>query len=437
MKNIFKSIVGVVVLTMFMQSCMEYVDPTKMEDYLAAPEFTPDMSYDKDAMIAWDDILNDGEEYFPYSYQITNKPGSMIYRKNYGIRFDAYGGWWDQRMLRTGFDVEGDFEIEFKGRIVQGTGDAVWQKGGIIVGDLGGSPSAMWLSLENPFEANKGRVCKYMPGVPSDDNDPNLNGEWVWWLDEGNFNQFEWQVIKAVRVGNTLTLYRNGIEIYTETNDWVNNINGHVGLSVEALSFDFEYLTVNGVTENFADTDNLTLIEDNWYNLDLIPDMAPSVWETTEEGLNVIARYGWNHRRVSDVTIAQGQDFTAEIKVRLNEGNARFPKAGLMLGDLGNDSPGFIFGLDNNVDVNEGNSAVKFIRGRPGGEWSNIIPSQFDISKWHVLRVSRIGDSMYLYIDGNRVYFEKGTHIGIIEGTLGLLVEGCDADIEYVSYKFD
>jgi hypothetical protein len=414
--KILKITLSIALVAFFMQSCLDiYTDPTYMEDYLVAPEYTPDVTYDASDLYGWDRLPGDGEEYYPNIYQVTNKPGSMIYRKSYGIRFDAYGGWWDQRFYRTGFDVNGDFEIEFKVRIVQGTGDAFWQKAGIFVGDIGGNPANLWLSLENPVEPNNGRVNRYIPGS---------NPEWLN-LDEGNFSVFDWQVIKAVRTGNNLKIYRNGNMILDYTNNLVNNINGKVGISAEALSGEYEYLTVNGVKDDFTDMDN-------WANLDKIPVLPPSKWTLNDTILNVVASYGWHHRAVGEVVSG---DFTIETKVRMNSTNSRYPKAGIMIGELGDDAPSLIYAIDANVDVNNGNSVVKFFPGRPGGEWSNVVPNDFNSNDWHSLRLDKIGDVMYVYVDGVRVFFEKGHYISNISGKMGLLVEGCDADFEFVSYK--
>lgn len=428
MKNkILKSIVGVVILALFSQSCYQDVEPTRMEEYLNAPDYTPTWNDDFQDLENFEKMPDDGDVFFPYYYQITDKPGALVYRNSAGIKVEAYAGGWDQRFIRTGFEVNGDFEIEVKLHIVQGTGDAAWQKAGIIVGDIGSGVPNFWLSLENPVELNNGRVNRFLPGAAT---------EWLN-MDEGNFSVFDWQIIKAVRTGNTLMIYRNGNEILSYTDDLVLNINGKVGISAEALSAEYEYLMVNGVTDDFADLDDVAM--GNWINLDQYNTVGgiPSVWTTTENGVNVVAADGWNHRLVTDNVITQGQNFTAEIKLKWNNSNSRYPKAGLLIGELGNDAPNLIFGFDNNVDTNEGHSVVKFIKGRPSGEWSNIIPSPYNISEWHTLRITRIDDSMYMYIDGIRTYFEKGAHISALQGKLGLIAEGCDADMEYLSYSAD
>lgn len=414
MKNITIVYIGIFVVALFMQSCekMTYSDPTHMEDYLAAPEFTPDLVQDKDDMIEWERLEGDGESgYFPYIYQITDKPGSMIYRKDYGIRFDAYGGWWDQRTVRTGFEVNGDFEIEFKMRIVEGTGDAVWQKAGIIVGDVGGDPAKLWLSLENPIDPDLGRINRFIPGA---------SPKWFQ-IDKGNFSVFDWQVIKAVRTGNTLKIFRNGTEVDSYTNDLVANINGKVGLSAEALSADYEYIMVNGVKDDFTDMDN-------WENLDKTAVIPPSEWTVTEESLNVVARYGLNHRAMWD---AVPENFTTEFKIKIDNPNSSSPKAGILVGELGDGVPECYVGLDFEGD---NNSVVKYINGKsviklksPAGE--------FSVKNWHTIRVSKLQDELFLYLDGVRIHFEKGSHITNIQGKLGVFVEGCEADFESVSVK--
>ena len=415
--KLIKITLSIALVAFFMQSCEDiYTDPTYMEDYLEAPVFTPDNIYKAKDLFEWDKLPNDGEdEYYPYIYQVTNKPGSMIYRKGYGIRLDAYGGWWDQRSIRTGFEVNGDFEIEFKARIVSGTGDAVWQKGGIIVGDIGGAPANLWLSLENPVEVNHGRVNRFIPG-----------SEIEWFnMDEGNFSVFDWQVIKAVRVGNTLSIYRDGNLIDTYTHESVGNINGKVGISAEALSVEYEYLTVNGNKDDFTNMDN-------WSNLDKIPVVPPSEWTLNDTILNVVASYGWNHRAVNGVIPG---DFTVETKVRINSTNSTYPMVGIMVGELGDGVPAFIYSLDANKDINNGSSVTKYFPARPGGEWSSIVPNDFNSKDWHTLRLRKVNDVMYVYVDGVRQSFEKGDYISNISGKIGLFAMGCDADYEYVSIK--
>ena len=414
MKNNILTGLWIIAALFLVQSCekMEYSDPTHMEDYLKVGEFTPDVVNDAEAMIGWDRLPNDGEsKYYPFIYQITGKPGSMIYRKPYGIRFDAYGGWWDQRTVREGFDVNGDFEIEFKMRFVDGTGDDFWQKAGIIIGDTGGDPAKLWLSLENPSEKHLQRVNCYISGAEV---------EWLR-LDEGKFSATEWQVIKAVRTGSTFKVYRNGNEIYTVTNDLIANMNGKVGLSAEALSADFEYVKVNGVVDDFTNMDN-------WKNLDAIPVMEPSKWEITDEGLNVVARYGLNHRAISDYNV---QDFTAEIKIKIDNPNSLNPKAGLMIGELGDGLPKILVGLD----LEGGNnSIVKFIDGKT---WIKLQSpaGAIDCTQWQLIRVNRIKDELFIYLNDIRIHYEKGDYLYDVNGKLGLLVEGCEADIEYVSIK--
>lgn len=369
-------------------------------------------------MDSWTRLDGDGEDYFPYYYQITNLPGSMIYRRDYGIRFDAYGGGWGQRTLRNGFEVNGDFEIEFKGRIVQGTGDAVWQKGGVFVGDVGEAPPKLWLSFENPIEPANARICRYIPGG---------NPEWKWDIDHHNFSQYEWQVVKAVRVGNTLTIYRNGNQVYTETAAYVSQINGTVGLMTEALSFEYEYLTVDGVKEDFTNLDNANTT--NWLNLDQLTTTTPSTWTTTNEGLQVTAQNGWNHRAVMQPV---SQNFTVEFKVKVSNPIGTNPKAGIMLGDLGDGVPNLILGLDH---YDGGSSIVKYIPGRTGGEWHNFSTSGLDVTKWQTIRLKKVDNAIYIYLDGIRVYFEQGSYINNLQGNLGIIVEACTADFEFVSFK--
>lgn len=419
--NFKKISVIAVLLAFFMQSCekMEYADPTYMEDHLQAGEFTPDWTNNLATMDDWEILPNDGEAFAPYWYEITNKTGSIIKRTGNGINFDAYGGWWDQRFFRDGFDITPgtDFEIEVKFHIVAGTGDAVWQKGGLIIGAPGGSEPQMWLSLENPFEPNNGRVNIFCP--PAD----------TFWfnMDEGNFSVFDWQVLKVTRTGNTLTIYRNDNVINTITGANVPSISGKVGMSAEALSAEYEYLMVNGVKDDFSDLDNPDM--GNWSNLNQhnVTPEPPSIWTPSDIGLHVIAKQGWNHRAMRDMVSG---DFTTEFKVKVYNPEGLTSRAGIIVGELGNDAPSMIVALNN---TNGGNSVTKIV----GGVLGNFSTPGLNVNDWQTIRVQKIGDNLYIYVDGIRAYYEKGVGIENIYGRLGMYVEGCEAEFEFISYSAD
>ena len=417
--NLKKILVGAVLLAFFMQSCEEYSDPTYMEDYTQAGEFTPDWTDNLATMDNWETLPNDGETYAPYWYEITNKPGSVITRTANGINFDAYGGWWDQRFIRDGFEIaeNTDFEIEMKLHIVAGTGDAVWQKGGLIIGDIGGGEPEMWLSLENPLEPNNGRV-----------NTLCAKAGLGWHnVDEGNFSVFDWQVIKVTRTGNTLKFYRNGAEINSVTTPDIPLIKGRVGLSAEALSAEYEYLMVNGVKDDFSDLDNSDM--GNWSNLDQheVTPEPPSVWTPSDEGLHVIAKQGWNHRAMGDMV---SENFTVEFKVKMYNSEGLASRAGIMVGELGNGEPSMVIALDNS---NGGNSMAKFL----GGALGNFGAPDLNVNNWQTIRVQKSDDNLYIYINGTRAYYQKGDAITSIYGRLGMYVEGAEAEFKFISYKAD
>ena len=422
----FKIIIGVFIVALFLQSCEDiYSEPTRMEDYLAASEFTPDWTDVLSTMDNWETLPNDGvASYFPYSYEVTGKPGSVIKRTAEGIRFDAYGGWWDQRFIREGFDIAAntDFEIEMKLHIVAGTGDATWQKGGLIIGDIGGADPIMWFSLENPLEPNNGRVNMLCPKA-------GLN----WFnMDEGNFSVFDWQILKVTRVGDILTIYRNGVEINTVTAPDVSSISGKVGFSAEALSAQYEYLMVNGVKDDFSDLDNENM--GNWTNLNQHPNAegGPAVWTPSADGLNVVALVGWNHRAMKE-NLMVTESFTCEFEVSLNNPTGDSPKAAVMIGELGNNVPELVVGLD----LEGGNhSVVKFLNGK---SWIKLQSPEgpINVQQFHKIRVTKNKDELFVYIDGNRAHYEKGDYVANIQGRLGVLVEDCEADFKSISYKAD
>ncbi|MCK5788621.1 MAG: hypothetical protein KAH32_06460, partial [Chlamydiia bacterium] len=358
-----------------------------------------------------------------YSYQVTALPGSDITRNGEGIKFDAYGGWWDQRVVREGFDIapNTDFEIEVKLHLVAGTGDAAWQKGGIIIGDIGGAEPVMWFSLENPVEPNNGRVNMFCPKAG------------LTWhnMDEGTFSVNDWQVIKVIRTGSTLTIYRNGTEINSVTTADIPAISGKVALSAEALSVQYEYLKVNSDKDDFSDLDNKD--QTTWTNLDQHEVEKPkvTVWTPTPDGLNVVAYAGWNSRAMFTNITSVPESFIYEFEVRLTNPNGDFPKASIMVGELGNVVPELLVGLD----LEGGNnSVVKFINGKP---WIKLQSpeGEIDVKQFHKIRVTKNKDELFVYIDGNRAHYEKGDHINNIQGRLGIQVENCEADYKFVSFK--
>ena len=420
MKNLIKYTLALGIAGFFTQSCEKQGEATYMDDFLVAEEFVPDWTDNLSTMDKWETLPNDGESgaFYPYSYSVIDNPAATITRIDVGIKYDSYDEWWDQRFVREGFDVAGDFEIEFEVRMLAGT--AVWQKTGIFVGEVGGSTPKIWLSLEGPVGDAKVNIHTGDGTVRQ------------WYnADVGNFDVYDWQVIKAVRVGNKLTIYRNGNIVDQFTDDVVLGIEGKVGISAEGISAEFKYLKVNGVVDDFSSLDNADM--GNWSNLvqhDL-DNMKPSVWTPSENGLNVVANSGWNHRALGD---AIPENFTVEYKVKINSANSTYPKAGLMIGELGGDAPSMILGLDNNGG---GSSIVKFIKDRPGGEWQNFGVSGLDVHKWQTIRIKRAGDNMYIYINGIREYYEKGDYVANMQGRLGFIVEGCDTDYEFISYKTD
>ncbi len=175
--------------------------------------------------------------------------------------------------------------------------------------------------------------------------------------------------------------------------------------------------------------DNFTTL-DTWSPLEAVVE-TPSTWTTDDNGLHITAIGGWNHRAVKDDLPT---NFTVEYKVKMGNPTGSFPKAGIIIGDLGSVVPNLILGLDH---ASGGSSVVKFIPGRAGGEWHNFGISGFDVTKWQTIRLKKDGDAIYIYNNGMRVYFEQGDHINNIQGKLGLFAESCDADFEFISFKED
>ena len=395
------------------QSCEKQAEPTYMEDYLKAEDFTADWTDDFANLDRWEMLPNDGEEnLYPFYYQVIDVPDAKVYPEDYGIRFDAYSNGWNQRFVRDGFDVDGDFEIEFKVKIIEGTGSEDWQKGGFFIGDIGDNPPELWLTLENPVDVNHGNVNRYIPGAEE---------EWLK-MDEGQLSVFDWQVLKVIKSGNNLKIYRNDQQILDYTNDIVNNIKGKVGICADGLSCDYEYLSVNGVKDDFTNMDN-------WSNLEEVTTTPPSVWTPGEDGLTVVAQEGWNHRAMWETL---PENYIVEFKIKMGEPISTFPKAGIVIGELGDSTPKMILGLDNYAGES---SIVKYIQSRPGDEWQNFKIPELNVKEWQLIRLKKTEDNIFVYINGYLAYYEKGEYIANMQGRLGLIVEGCEAYYEFLSYK--
>ena len=384
-------------VAIFMQSCEERADATYMDDFLVAEEFIPIWTDEFADISNWSKIENDGEE-----MRLGNDPDASWEKGTFGLNVQAAGGW-NHRIIRD--EIVGDFTVEFKIKLNSTSSD--YPKAGIFVGDIGDVAPKLWLALDNWGGGNL--LVKFLPG--------SVNNDWHNFGVPG-FDCYQWQVIKAVKEGNKFTVYINGEEVTTEEGAYVADIAGNFGLSVEGCNADIEYVSVNGWTENFENFDN-------WQ-----PKAEPaSTWITDNDGLHVTARSGWHHRLVRETVPT---NFTVEYKVKLDNPTSAYPKAGLFIGELGDGVPNLILGLDH---YDGGSTVVKFIAGRPGGEWHNFGVSGMDVKKWQTIRLKKIDNAIYIYMDGIRVYFEQGDHIENIQGKLGLFAEGCQADFQFVSFK--
>jgi hypothetical protein len=191
-----------------------------------------------------------------------------------------------------------------------------------------------------------------------------------------------------------------------------------------------DYLSAGEFTPDW--TDNFETM-DRWERLenDGEDQGLASVWTPSEKGLNVVARSGWNHRAMWEQV---PDNFTVEFKIKMGEVEGEFPKAGIIIGELGGDAPKMILGLDNH---NNTSTIVKFIQFRPDSEWANLSVPELNVHKWQVLRLKKEGENIYIYLNGIRVYYEKGGYIANIHGRLGLFVESSVCDYEFISYKAD
>ena len=397
--KILKLVLAISIVAILTQSCEDQADATYMEDYLIAEEFTPTWKDEFPDINAWTKLDNDGDD-----MKLGNDANATWEKGDNGLNVEAAGGW-HHRIIRD--EITGDFTVEFK--IKMNSSNSEYPKAGIFVGETGGDAPKLWLSLDNNGGGHS--VAKFLPG--------STNGDWYNFGVDG-FDCYQWQVIKAVKEGNKFTVYINDAEVLTEEGDYVANIVGKFGLSVEGCNADIEYVSVNGWTDNFENFDK-------WE-----PKASPSsTWTTNNDGLHVVALGGWHHRIFKETVPA---NFTVEYKVKLDNPNSTYPKAGLVIGELGKDAPSFILGLDH---FDAGHSIVKFIQGRPRDEWQNFGVPDLDVKKWQTIRLKRVDNAIYIYMDSERVYFEQGDYITSIQGKLGLYVEGCDADFEFISYKED
>lgn len=386
-------------LAIILMACEEEPIATHMEDYLVAEEFEPLWTDNFSNLDSWSQLPNDGDD-----MRLGNDPDAEWTATPNGLNAVASAGW-HHRIIRD--VVSGDYMVEFKVKLNSSSAD--FPKAGIFMGELGDGVPKLWLALDNYGGGSS--VVKFLPG--------STHGDWKNFGPEG-FDVNEWQVIKAVKTGNTFTVYVNGIEMLSEEGDYVNDLTGNLGLSVEGCDVDFEYIKTASWTDKF---DDLTLWEPK-------PALS-STWTGSDSGLNVSAKSGWNHRIIRQTV---SENFTTEFKVKMIEESSTFPKAGIFIGDLGGDVPKIWLALDN---FNESNVIAKFIKGRPGGEWQNLGIPGMDVKKWQTIRLKKNGNAIYIFVDGIRVFFEQGEYVSNIQGNLGLSVEGCEAEFEYIAYSED
>ncbi|MEN8250707.1 MAG: hypothetical protein ABFS32_17370 [Bacteroidota bacterium] len=394
MKNILKYTLVLVFILGITQSCVKQADATYWEDYYTPPippvteTFTPDWSDGFNDFNRWTTLVNDGEG----EVKLGNDPNSTWTKGDNGLNVIANDGW-DHRLISQ--TVKGDFvaEIKIKLNSLNGT----YPKAGLFVGSTGGEAPKTWIGLDG----GTNNVYRFVPGPMWTNFGPDP------------MDVFQWHIIKVEKKGDKLTTIIDGVVYEELTNEAINNIEGDIGISVEAAQADIEYFRVN----NFYD-DFITL--DNWGPK---PTIA-SEWDTEGKGLKVFARQGWHHRAVGENV---SENFIAEFKLKMHDALGMYPKAGIMIGELGDGEPQMLFGLDN---FDGGSSIVTFIQGRG---WKNIEIEGLNVEEWNVLRVRKQDDDIIFYKDGLEFYRET-LSIGV-QGKIGMLVEGCSADYEYVSYK--
>jgi len=402
MNKIIKYTLALGFIGFLTQSCEKQADATYWEDYYTPPvpptpeEFTPDWSDSFSNFDKWETLVNDGEG----EIKLGNDPDATWTQSDNGLNVVALGGW-HHRITAT--QVKDDFVAEIKIRINSSNAD--FPKAGLFVGNIGGDVPRMWLGLDNWGGTNS--VYRFVPDGP----------EWANFGPE-DFDVHQWQVLKITKVGSKLSVFINGILSHELEDDAVLKIEGNIGLSVEGADVDVAYFRVNNFYDDFMNLDA-------WG-----PKPSPaSTWSTETKGLKVFARSGWHHRAVTDMV---AENFIAEFKLKLHDALGTYPKAGIMIGGLGGDVPRLIYGLDN---YDGSSTVVKFIQGRPDGEWHNLDVDGLNVNEWQVLRVKKEGNTLVFYKDGLEYYREQGDHILGIQGQLGIIVEGCEADYDYISYK--
>ncbi|NOX64207.1 MAG: hypothetical protein GXO85_00065 [Chlorobi bacterium] len=399
--KLLKTALVLIFVAFLAQSCQKQAEATYMENYVTAKAFTPDWTDNFSNMDRWKRLPNDGEV-----QKLGNDPNATWTKTAVGLHVLATGGW-NHRIIRINDTVNGDFEAEFKARI--DSANYKYPQAGIFVGNTGNGAPKMFLVLDNYKGGSL--LSLFVPGLG-------------WWNNgkiPAGFDVHQWQVIKVVKEGNKLSVYINGQLVHEVTDDLVLKIQGYFGLSVGGSVADFEYVSFNGAKDTFK-----TL--DAWG-----PKAAPaSTWTTNGNGLQVYAHKGWNHRAILADTVPK--KFTVEFKVKLQNPNSGFPEAGIFIGELGNDPPKMVLALDN---YGGGSAIVQYIQGRPHKEWIDYGPPDFDVNQWQTIRLKKDSDNIYVYVGGTRISFEKGSYITNIQGHLGIWVEGCNADFEFISFKKD
>ena len=108
----------------------------------------------------------------------------------------------------------------------------------------------------------------------------------------------------------------------------------------------------------------------------------------------------------------------------------QFPKYGLVVSDNGNPTSdtGFYIFIDDNSKVL---ATVRRLNG-VWGTWQNAALPNWDMTKYHTLRVRKNGNTFEIYFDGMLKMTRTVTGLGA--GKVGFVTEDCHADFGWLTW---
>ena len=213
--NIKKISLFVAVLAFAFQSCekITYSDPTRMEDYLAVPEFTPD----------WTDPFTNLDDWEYLKGTWTPGPDGLTLIA--GSRLQDRAKHKDVIVA-----LESSFTYEFEVRLYEPTGKK--PKAGVMIGELGRSAPPIFIGLD--FEGENHSVVKYLKvgGLSIKLQSPN-----------GPIDVAQFHTIRVTKEVDELFVYIDGSRAHYEKGDQISSIEGGLCIAAESCTAEYKFVS--------------------------------------------------------------------------------------------------------------------------------------------------------------------------------------------------